>query len=266
MQMPKEPGRGSIISPERLPDGSPLSYAPVNEIGVVYLFSQFAKKWGLEIDEIHDAFPDCIAYKKTRGGRRRIRIEFEYKASSFQRHGHDPRKCDWIVCWKNDWPSAPVHLKVKELRAELGLGTDVWVCSVAGPNAEELSKVDRADAWSVPQQARVGDLILYYKSSPHKQIEDAFRVVSPPQRRRARWREGLDYFSEIRRVATIKSPLRLEDMKRRRGLATAGFVRASLQGRHNVTEHWPDLLDAIRARDPRAGDILRRYAKRRGLD
>jgi hypothetical protein len=253
----------STLLPERLPDGSALSYAPVNEIGVVYLFTQFAKKWRLEIDQIRGAFPDCIAHLKTGEGRRELRIEFEYRSSGFRRHGHDPKGCDWIVCWKHDWRGAPQHLEVKELRAELGLGFNVWVCAVAGASKDELSSADRHAGWSVPRQARKGDLILFYKTSPHRQIEDAFRVVTAPQENKASWRKGLDFFSRIHRVASIRSPLRLEDMKRKQGLATAGFVRGSFRGKYRATEHWPDLLDAISARDPRAGHVLRRYVSAR---
>ena len=47
----------------------------------------------------------------------KARIEFEYKASSFEQHGHDPERCDFIVCWENDWPDCPIN--VIELKTEL---------------------------------------------------------------------------------------------------------------------------------------------------
>jgi hypothetical protein len=31
-------------------------------------------------------------------GWERIAIEFEYRSSNFERHGHDPERCDLIVC------------------------------------------------------------------------------------------------------------------------------------------------------------------------
>jgi hypothetical protein len=47
----------------------------------------------------------------------KARIEFEFKASNFVEHGHDPAQCDFIVCWENDWPDCP--LKVIELKKEI---------------------------------------------------------------------------------------------------------------------------------------------------
>jgi hypothetical protein len=78
----------------RLPDGSALEYEPDNEQGVVYLFSDVArKKYGLRVERVQTGFPDCIAYKAGK----RIRIEFEYRSSQFARHGHDVRGCDMVV-------------------------------------------------------------------------------------------------------------------------------------------------------------------------
>jgi hypothetical protein len=40
----------------------------------------------------------------------RCRIEFEYRSSNFQRHGHDPAGVDLVVCWDHDWPECPVDV------------------------------------------------------------------------------------------------------------------------------------------------------------
>ena len=93
-----------------------MNYPPENELGVVFLFSRLARKLGFEIDEIRPFYPDCIAYRDNK----RVRIEFEYRSSNFARHRHDPKKCDYIVCWVHDWPAAP--LPVLELRDDFGLG------------------------------------------------------------------------------------------------------------------------------------------------
>jgi hypothetical protein len=39
-----------------------------------------------------------------------MKIEFEYRASTFVRHRHDSRECDMIVCWENDWPGCPIEV------------------------------------------------------------------------------------------------------------------------------------------------------------
>jgi hypothetical protein len=35
--------------------------------------------------------------------------------SIFKLHGHDPKKCDVIVCWVHNWPECPKHIEVIEL-------------------------------------------------------------------------------------------------------------------------------------------------------
>ena len=106
---------------------APLHYAPQNEMGVVFLFPHMLKKLRLTIDEIRRQYPDCIAYQKVGGGQKKIRIEFEFKSRNFKSQKHDPKGCDWIVCWEHNWPDIPKHLKVVELRKEFGLGFNVWI-------------------------------------------------------------------------------------------------------------------------------------------
>lgn len=146
--------------PARL-DNAPLDYAPEKEQGVVFLFAHLARRrFGLRVERVQQGFPDCIAY---RAGQR-VRIEFEYRSSSFAAHGHDPSKCDWIVCWIHDWPSHPKRLRIVELRQEFGLGFNVWVSPVGKSNGvdygEVLQKTRANSQWSLPRQASKGDLVL----------------------------------------------------------------------------------------------------------
>ena len=85
--------------PPRL-EGAAMNFAPVNELGVVLLFAQVAKRHRIRIDHIQAAFPDCIAYRTVGGKDKRLRIEFEYRSKHFVPHGHNPRQCDMIVCWE----------------------------------------------------------------------------------------------------------------------------------------------------------------------
>jgi hypothetical protein len=91
-----------------------LVYSPINEQGVVFVFGKVANDLNMYVEEIKTGFPDCIARRFTGKGWERVGIEFEFKSSSFERHGHDPQQCDIIVCWEHDWPGAPVE--VIELR------------------------------------------------------------------------------------------------------------------------------------------------------
>jgi hypothetical protein len=80
-----------------------LVYGPVNEMGVVALFARVCEEIGFIIEEIRAEFPDCIARRQVEKGWERVAIEFEFKSSNFQQHGHDPNGCDLIVCYEHDY-------------------------------------------------------------------------------------------------------------------------------------------------------------------
>ena len=71
---------------------------PENELGVIVLFASQAERLGFEIIKIQALFPDATI----KHGECVYKAEFEYKASGFDVHGHDPRECDIIICWEND--------------------------------------------------------------------------------------------------------------------------------------------------------------------
>ena len=94
-----------------------LRHAPINEQGVVFLFGMVCYELGFIVEAVHANFPDCEAKRcvDRRSQRwQRVRIEFEFKSRNFKDHGHDPDKCDLIVCWEHNWPECP--LEVVELR------------------------------------------------------------------------------------------------------------------------------------------------------
>ncbi len=77
-----------------------LSCAPVNELGVVYLFGVLHDIFDFKIESIQAGFPDCIARRRIGPNRwEEVRIEFEYDSRSFMAHGHDPTGVNVIVCW-----------------------------------------------------------------------------------------------------------------------------------------------------------------------
>lgn len=71
---------------------------PENELGVIIVFAQESREIGVEFDSIQSAFPDAVVFKDGID----YRVEFELKSSHFLQHGHDPRKCDLIICWEDD--------------------------------------------------------------------------------------------------------------------------------------------------------------------
>ena len=93
-----------------------LSCAPVNELGVVYLFGVLHDTFDFKIESIQAGFPDCIARRRIGPNRwEEVRIEFEYDSRSFMAHGHDPTGVNVIVCWKHNWPDCPKEIEIIEL-------------------------------------------------------------------------------------------------------------------------------------------------------
>lgn len=93
-----------------------LSRAPVNEMGVVYLFGVLHEVFDLEIESIQSGFPDCIARRRIGNGRwEELRIEFEFESKAFLVHGHDPSQVDIVVCWYHNWRECPSDIEVIEL-------------------------------------------------------------------------------------------------------------------------------------------------------
>lgn len=75
---------------------------------------------GFIVEAIRSGFPDCEAKRRIDSKKdhwERVRIEFEYVSSNFREHGHNPAKCDLIVCWQHDWEECP--LEVIELKKVL---------------------------------------------------------------------------------------------------------------------------------------------------
>ena len=250
---------GTHLRPEVL-DGAPLRYAPANELGVVFLFAGLLKKWRLRVDAIQSGFPDCVAYQKIQGQEKKIRIEFEYSSRNFKTHGHDADKCDWIVCWEDDWPDAPRKLRIIELRQKFGLGFNVWLMPTNAPYKGELEKPISAYRWSLPSQCHKGDLILFYFTRPEQCIRHVFVAAERTQKVTAGWKAGKDYMGPIKRVCRLKAPIFFDDLRRHRVLSTAHFVRSGMQGRPSATEYWPDLYEMIVKKNPAAQARLRRFA------
>jgi hypothetical protein len=248
------------ISRAEVLDGAPIRYAPTNELGVVFLFAHLAHKWRLRVDAVQSNFPDCTAYQKIHGKEKQIRIEFEFKSRNFKLHRHDPHKCDWIVCWEHNWPDAPPHLQIVELRREFGLGFNVWIMPVKDPYKDELASVEFSDKWSLPSQCHKGDLILYYFTRPEKSIGHIFIATDRAKKMTAKWKTGKDYMGPVRRFCRLKAPVFFEDLQTHRILSTAHFVRGQMQGRPNATEYWPYLYDLIVKRNPSLERKLRKFA------
>ncbi len=103
-----------------------LSCAPVNELGVVYLFGVLHDTFGFKIESIQAGFPDCVARRRVGQNRwEEVRIEFEYDSRSFISHGHDPNGVDMIVCWKHNWKQCPKEIEIIELSSQMDIAEQI---------------------------------------------------------------------------------------------------------------------------------------------
>ncbi len=222
----------------------PLHYAPRTELGVVFLFAHVARRLGFRVEDIRPQYPDCIAYRRTGSGEKRVRIEFELRSSAFRSHGHDPRRCDAIVCWTHDWPETPARLQIYELRAEFDQGRDIWLQPAIKSQWDNLDQVRME--WAVSKTAKPGDVLLMYKGTPLSAITDIYILGKGPLRPGpAGWRKGEAYLATISRFCHLPSPISLTYLQSHRSLRTAAFVRGNMQGNHCVTEHWSELYKSI---------------------
>jgi hypothetical protein len=112
------PAAGPTYGPPMWP--GPLAYAPVNEMGVVFLFGWMAPQLGYVVHRLQPEFPDCEAMRRVGEDRcELVRIEFEYESRNFLKHMHDVKGCDLIICWRHNWPECP--MEVVELKKALSL-------------------------------------------------------------------------------------------------------------------------------------------------
>jgi hypothetical protein len=229
-----------------------LPFQPRNENGVVFVFARVAEQLGFTVEKVQAGFPDCTAI----WGGRKARIEFEFRSRNFERHGHDPNKCDLVVCWRHDWPGMPVGLAPLELRKIFGLAREVFMVAYRDEFWQRLPQ-DREPAglWSVPASAGPDDLLLVYRPAMNGQqgaVTDVFRVVTPPQRvKKTRWSGEPDWMAEIQRVVRLKTPIpfsRLESLG----------AHGGIESRPRRTKQWPALYrEIIKNGDP--SHSLKRY-------
>ena len=100
----------------------PLTNAPVNEMGVVFLFALVAWDLGFQVESLWGrGYPDIQAKREVAPGKwQDVAIEIEYESKNFVLHGHDPKKCDVIVCWRHNWKECPAEIEVIELCKLIG--------------------------------------------------------------------------------------------------------------------------------------------------
>jgi hypothetical protein len=110
---PLKKGRPVYGEPLLLPG---MAHAPVNEAGVMFAFGVLARRLGFVVKRWQVEYPDCQAVREmARGQWQDVNVEVEMYSRNFVAHGHDPKKCDVIVCWVHNWPECPEWIEVVEL-------------------------------------------------------------------------------------------------------------------------------------------------------
>jgi len=116
---------------------------PINEMGVVALFSQYAQGLGYVIMEIQAPFPDATLYAIETGTL--VLAEIEFMASNFRKHGHDEDGCDLVICWENDWPDCPLPvLELKDVHDREPVETVFELRGKAEELQQAVDELDRA--------------------------------------------------------------------------------------------------------------------------
>jgi hypothetical protein len=129
-----------LLLPDRRVYGAPMfpgpmAYAPVNEMGVVFLFGWMAPQLGYVVHWLQSEFPDCELMRRVGEDKSQpLKAELEYESRNFLKHMHDVKGCDMIICWRHNWPACP--LEVLELRSLLPKLLDYQTTSLV-PSAEK---------------------------------------------------------------------------------------------------------------------------------
>ena len=116
-----------------------LTYAPINEQGVVLLFGMMSDDLGFSIEAIRQGFPDALVVDYRANPNRGVKksIEFEFASSHFARQKHPVKGAQIIVCWEHDWKNAPKEIEVLELKS-----------LIQKLKREETEQSETGDAWS----------------------------------------------------------------------------------------------------------------------
>jgi hypothetical protein len=179
-------------------DFKSLSCAPINELGVVYLFGVLHKTFDFKIESIQSGFPDCIARRPIKPGvYEELRIEFEYESKSFVSHKHDPSKVDMIVCWRHNWSDCPEEIEVIELSSTLKDLANIDIEIKNPPKLTAWNKFCREKVLEGLSFAEIAKLWHEQKGKPKKAKDKSKKSLTEWQKFCGKMRQEGKTFSEI---------------------------------------------------------------------
>jgi len=89
----------------------------IDEKAVIFLFGRIFRF--LNFDDVtvgHEKAGDLDAWAWNEKEMRDTITEFEAKSRNFKIQKHDPKKCNLIVCWEDNWKERPSNIDVLELK------------------------------------------------------------------------------------------------------------------------------------------------------
>jgi len=135
---------------------------PANEAETIAFYQAAQDRWGWRIVHLQREFPDAVI-ENARG--QVLVVEFEYESRNFYYHGHDPRGCDLVICWRHNWPDAP--LPVWALEDCIPLPDPAWL-------AVASKQLDR-----MQQRLKAMERLLYRgREGGYIDVAKPFRVVA----------------------------------------------------------------------------------------
>ena len=81
---------------------------PESELGVAFLLGLLHDylPFPMVVNSINDAFPDCEGVNPET--EKPIRIELEVLSQNYVRHDYPLKGCDYIPCWRDNWPEPKI--------------------------------------------------------------------------------------------------------------------------------------------------------------
>ncbi|RKX19619.1 MAG: hypothetical protein DRP26_03140 [Candidatus Zixiibacteriota bacterium] len=90
-----------------------IVYAPVNQSGVLLIFSRLLDEFEMLVEETADDCSYLIARRRVDSGRQgvvhweKIKILLVYRSSELK--DNDDIEGDLLICWHHDWPDCPLE-------------------------------------------------------------------------------------------------------------------------------------------------------------
>jgi hypothetical protein len=164
-----------------------MAIEPTNEAETIALYQAAQDRLRWRIVHLQTAFPDAVIEN---GQGKQLIAEFEHKARNFGYHGHDPTGCDLIICWRNNWPDAPLPVwALDECPQVVGAMWPNWVDDLVENLREENKQLKlelreaRIELWRINRdndtemellysvhETRGGDLELTAAMVPKAQV------------------------------------------------------------------------------------------------